>query len=91
MFLPRRALFVESEAVEGSDVESMVDVGWAAAAARERVVIGVVVGAAAEARERLADRVVGPEDDADVDASTRFRLRVSIQKKAPLVDDPVAD
>lgn len=76
---------VEAEAVEGSVLRSMeVD----RAAERVRVeIVGVLAGGVAaaeveeeETRARLLARVAGPDNAAEVDASARFRLRVSIQE-----------
>lgn len=74
---------VEAEAVDGSELGSMeVD----RVSGRERVEIEGVLAAeevgaeVVERRARLVARVEGPDNAAEVDASARFRLRVSIQE-----------
>lgn len=71
---------VEAEAVDGSELGSMeVD----RVAGRVRVGIEGVLAAEevdADRRERLLERVEVPDNAAEVDASARFRLRVSIQE-----------
>lgn len=71
---------VEAEAVDGSELGSMeVDrVAWRVRVGIEGVLAAEEVGA--ERRERLLARVEGPDNAAEVDASARFRLRVSIQE-----------
>lgn len=101
--MPRRPRVVEAETAEASGAGSIradeTTESFDRVKARERMDINEVVEEEAvatleaERRARLEARVVGPEEEegaAEVFASARFRLRVSIQKLSGQIN-PIAD